>query len=130
MSTGEKNIKKATRKKRSMIKPEVRAMSAEHRQVVAPKVGRKPAPSIFLEEVRAAIGTGEAFEIDIPEGVKPATIVSELKKAGKQLGGVHVKIWNRSKQEEGSGVAPFIGFTVVDPDPAPPVALAIVPEAS
>jgi hypothetical protein len=105
-------------------KPAVKRMDDIHRAIVAPKVGRKKVPSIFRAEVQAAIDTGEAFVIDIPEGMKPATILSELDKAAKEL---HVKLkkWKREtipEEEAAAGVVPFVGFQVVAPlAEAPPV---------
>ena len=102
---------------------EVREMTEQHKAIIAPKVGRAAKPSILLEQVRAAIGTNKTYEIDIPEGMKPATLISELKKAEKELK-IKLKIWNRSKLAGELGVAPFVGFVVVDTVPV----VAIQPE--
>jgi hypothetical protein len=110
-----------TRRRRVRImehqKPAVRKMDDTHRAIVAPKVGRKKVPSIFREEVAAAIETGEAYQIEIPEGFKPATILSELDKAAKELG-VKLKKWKREETaltdaDKEAGVKPFVGFQVI-----------------
>lgn len=100
-------------------KPAVKPIDDVHAQIIAPKVGRKKVPSIFKAEVQAAIDSGETFVIDIPENYKPATILSELDKAAKELG-VKLKKWKReekdlTEEDKARGVAPFVGFTVVAP---------------
>lgn len=97
-------------------KPAIEPMTEAHKQIVAPKAGRPLKLSIFHDDIAAAIGTDEAYKVDIPEGVKPATIVSELQKAAKEHG-VKLKIWKRDvipeEERERTGVLPFVGFTVV-----------------
>ena len=100
-------------------KPAVKPMDDLHKQIIAPKVGRKKVPSIFTAEVQAAIETGETYQIEIPAEFKPATILSELDKAAKELG-VKLKKWKREAKdlnpsEVEAGVKPFVGFTVVAP---------------
>lgn len=100
-------------------KPAVKPMDDLHKQIIAPKVGRKKVPSIFRAEVQLAIETGETYQIEIPENFKPATILSELDKAAKELG-VKLKKWKREAKDLGTdeveaGVKPFVGFTVVAP---------------
>ena len=90
-----------------------------HKQIIAPKVGRKKTPSIFMGDVKTAIETGETYHVDIPANIKPATILSELDKAAKELG-VKLKKWKReakdlSPAELEAGVQPFVGFVVVAP---------------
>ena len=90
-----------------------------HKQIIAPKVGRKKVPSIFTAEVKLAIETGETYQVEIPENIKPATILSELDKAAKELG-VKLKKWKREAKDLGpedleAGVQPFVGFVVVAP---------------
>lgn len=96
-------------------KPAVQKMDEAHKALVTPKVGRKRVPSIFLDDVRLAIETSETYQIEIPEGMKAATILSELDKAAADL---HVKLkkWKREKINESdaaAGVAPFVGFQVI-----------------
>lgn len=100
-------------------KPAVKPMDDLHRQIIAPKVGRKKVPSIFRAEVELAIETGETYQIEIPDQFKPATILSELDKAAKELG-VKLKKWKREAKDLGpeeveAGIKPFVGFTVVAP---------------
>ena len=100
-------------------KPAVRPMDDLHKQIITPKVGRKKTPSIFIADVRTAIETGETYHVDIPAEIKPATILSELDKAGKELG-VKLKKWKREEKdlsptELEAGVKPFVGFVVVAP---------------
>lgn len=100
-------------------KPAVKPMDDLHKQIIAPKVGRKKVPSIFRAEVAQAIETGETYQIEIPDNYKPATILSELDKAAKELG-VKLKKWKREakdlgQEEKDAGVKPFVGFTVVAP---------------
>jgi len=97
------------------IRPAVEKMSDVHKQIVAPRSGRPKKKSIFFNEIGAAIGTDEAFKIDIPEGMKPATIVSELYKAAKEHS-VRLKVWKRdtiSEEDAALGVKPFVGFQVM-----------------
>lgn len=99
-----------------------------HKAIIAPKAGRKKVPSIFHDEVKLATETGEVYHIDIPEGFKPATLLSELDKAGKELG-VKLKKWKReetalSEAEKAAGVRPFVGFQVIAAlAEAPPVSV-------
>lgn len=98
------------------IRPAVEKMDELHRAIVAPRSGRPKRVSIFHEHIRDAIGTDEAFKIDIPEGMKPATIVSELHKAAKEHS-VRLKVWKRdtlTPEQVEAGVKPFVGFQVME----------------
>jgi hypothetical protein len=108
-------VKPSRRRGRKMTedqKPVIEPMTEAHKDLVAPKAGRPLKQSVFHDDIGAAIGSNEAFKVDIPEGVKPATIVSELQKAAKEHG-VKLKIWKRDVIPDGETVAPFVGFTVV-----------------
>lgn len=97
------------------IRPSVDKMTEAHRHIVAPRSGRPKKQSIFFEQIGAAIGTDEAFKIDIPENMKPTTIVSELHKAAKEHS-VRLKVWKRDTITEADaalGVKPFVGFQVM-----------------
>lgn len=100
------------------IRPAVEKMDDVHRAIVAPRSGRPKKLSIFHDHLRDAIGTDEAFKIDIPEGMKPATIVSELQKAAKEHS-VRLKIWKRdaaslTPEQIEQGIKPFVGFQVIE----------------
>lgn len=98
------------------IRPAVEKMDELHRAIVAPRSGRPKKKSIFYAEIGSAIGTDEAFKIDIPEGMKPATIVSELHKAAKEHS-VRLKVWKRdvlTQEQIDAGVKPFVGFQVME----------------
>lgn len=82
-------------------------------KAIARKGGREAAPALYLEEVRAAIGTEKAFGIPVPDGVKGTKITAELRKAAKSLG-VHVRLWDRSGAKTPEGSTAFVGFKVID----------------
>lgn len=79
----------------------------EELAAIAPTGGRRVKPSVYLEEVRAAIGTDKAFGIPVPADVKGTYIVSQLHKAAKELN-LKLKVWNRS-----DAAKPFVGYKVV-----------------
>lgn len=65
-------------------------------ELVKPSSGRKPVPSIYLDDVRLAAETGKNRGIKVPEDGKGTKIVAELHKAAKQLG---VKIQTQNKEQ-------------------------------
>jgi hypothetical protein len=87
-------------------------------KAVARKGGREAAPSLYLEEVRGQIGSDKAMGIPVAADTKGTKVMSELRKAAKQLG-VHVRIWDRSGDKAPEGTKPFVGFKVID-KPADP----------
>lgn len=82
-------------------------LSDDQLALIAPSGGRKVKPSIYLEDVRNAIGTDKAFGILVPEGQKGTQVVSQLHKAAKELN-IKVKVWNRSDASPA-----FVGYKVV-----------------
>jgi hypothetical protein len=89
---------------------------------IRPKIERKPVDSLYLEEVRAAIGVDKAYGIQVPAGTKPATIINQLRKAGKQLS-VHVRIFDRSAD------LGWVGFKVTVKEATPVAETAPEPQA-
>jgi len=115
MNNTETKIRRVRGRGMGDIRPSVEKMSEAHKHIVAPRSGRPKKQSIFFAEIGAAIGTDEAYKIDIPEGMKAATIVSELHKAAKEHS-VRLKVWKRdviSEEDAALGVKPFVGFQVM-----------------
>jgi hypothetical protein len=77
------------------------------------KGGREAAPSLYLEEVRGQIGSDKAMGIPVTGDMRGTKVMSELRKAAKQLD-VHIRIWDRSGKNVVEGTQAFVGFKVLD----------------
>lgn len=103
---------------KQIILPEdrVKPLSEAQLEAVKPNRGRRAVPSRYLEQVReAAENPGTAYGIQIYPGydLSPTQIITELRKAEKQVG-VKLQKWDKSKEEN-----PFIGFKVKEAEVKP-----------
>lgn len=85
--------------------------------VLRGRQGRKASPSVYLDQVSAALKTGDTMGVQLTDTLSASWVGAQLRKAAKQLeiDSKRIKVYNREDVRTAAHPHGFVAFKVMRP---------------